>query len=75
MNTILKYFIEIIVVIAIALVAYYIGVTVNEKRKKRANELKDDNYEYLSDSNKDINQIKNETKTKQFVELNSKLGF
>ena len=56
MNTILKYFIEIIIVIVIALVAYYIGVTVNEKRKKRANELKDDNYEYMPEENKIINE-------------------
>ena len=56
MNKILKYFIEIIFVIIIALVAYYIGVTVNEKRKKRANELKDDNYEYMPEENKIINE-------------------
>jgi hypothetical protein len=28
---------------------------INEKRKKRANELNDENYEYISDNNKDIN--------------------
>ena len=47
---------------------------VKEERKKRANELKDDNYEYLSEVNKDINDIKNETKNKTLVELNSQLG-
>ena len=67
--------IEILLGIGLLILSFYIGMKVKERRKKRANELKDDNYEYLSDSNKDINQIKNETKTKQFVELNSKLGF
>ena len=55
MNKILKYSIEIIIVIIIALLAYYIGVTVNQKRKKRANELKDENYEYMPEENKIIN--------------------
>ena len=31
-------------------------------------------YEYISDDNKDINTSLNETKNKQSVELNSKLG-
>jgi hypothetical protein len=56
MNKILKYILEIIVVIIIALLAYYIGVTVSEKRKKRANELKDENYEYMPEENKIINE-------------------
>ena len=56
--------------------AYFIGIKVKEGRKKRANELKDDNYEYISDNKKDINDTDNdkENKNKQFVELNSKLG-
>jgi len=74
-NKILKYFIEIIIVIGIALVAYYIGVTIRERRKKRANELKDENYEYMPEHNKDINEINNNTHKKEtLVELNSKLG-
>ena len=35
--------------------AYYIGTIVREKRKKRANELKDDDYEYLPEENNKIN--------------------
>ena len=35
-------------------IAYLIGKKINEHRKKRANELKDDNYEYFSS---DINAI------------------
>ena len=74
-NKIFIYFIEIIIVIGIALVAYYIGVTIREKRKKRANELKDENYEYMPEHNKDINEINNNThKKEKLVELNSKLG-
>jgi len=74
MNKILKYFIEIIIVIGIALLAYYIGVTVREKRKKRANELKDENYEYMPEQNKDINENKSNQKKEKLVELNSQLG-
>ena len=47
---------------------------VKEGRKKRANELKDDSYEYISEDNKDINNNKNGQNNKQLVELNSKLG-
>jgi len=54
-NKILKYTLEIIVVIIIAVLAYYIGVIVSQKRKKRANELKDENYEYMPEENKIIN--------------------
>ena len=74
MNKILKYFIEIIIVIGIALLAYYIGVTVRERRKKRANELKDENYEYMPEHNKDINENNNTHKKEKLVELNSQLG-
>ena len=66
---------EILLGLGLLLLAYYIGMKVKEQRKKRANELKDDNYEYISDDNKDINQNENESKNTQFVELNSKLGF
>ena len=52
---IIKYLIEIIVITILLFIAYYIGVTVRERRKKRANELKDDNYEYFPEENKDIN--------------------
>jgi len=74
MNKILKYFLEIIIDIGIALLAYYIGVTVREKRKKRANELKDEIYEYMPEKNKDINENNNPHKKEKLVELNSQLG-
>ena len=74
MNKILKYFIDIIIIIIIALLAYYIGVTVREKRKKRANELKDENYEYMPERNKDINENNSTQKKEKLVELNSQLG-
>ena len=74
MNKILKYFIEIIIVIGIAFLAYYIGVTVREKRRKRANELKDENYEYMPEQNKDINENNNNQQKTKLVELNSQLG-
>ena len=67
---------EIIVVIILLIAAYFIGIKVKEGRKKRANELKDDCYEYISDNKKDINDSDNDkdNKNKQIVELNSKLG-
>ncbi len=64
---------EICIGIGLIILAYYIGMKVKEGRKKRANELKDDSYEYIPDDNKDIND-ENEKKNKQLVELNSKLG-
>ncbi len=73
-NKILKYFLEIIIAIGIALLAYYIGTIVREKRKKRANELKDEIYEYMSEQNKDINENNNLQKEEKLVELNSQLG-
>ena len=72
-NNILKYIIEIIIIIGLLFISYYIGVTVRERRRKRANELKDDNYEYLPEKNKNINKHSNDI-NKQFIELNSKLG-
>jgi len=74
MNKILKCFLEIIIGSGIALLAYYIGVTVREKRKKRANELKDENYEYMPERNKDINENNDHQKIEKLVELNSQLG-
>ena len=72
-NNILKHLIEIIIVLILIIISYYIGVTVRERRKKRANELKD-NYEYLPEQSKNINDINNDSKGKTLVELNSKLG-
>ena len=60
--------------IILIILAYFIGMKVKEGRKKRANELKDDCYEYISDNKKDINETNNERKSKQLVELNSNLG-
>ena len=65
---------EILIVLGLIFLAYYIGMKVKEGRKKRANELKDDCYEYISDDKKDINEMENEQKKSQLVELNSKLG-
>ena len=71
---IIKYIIEIIIGFSLLLIAYYIGVTVRERRRKRANELKDDNYEYIVEKNKEINEDNKDSKKQQFIELNGKLG-
>ena len=73
-NKIIKYTIVIIIFFGLLFLAYYIGLTVKEKRKKRAFELKDDNYEYLSEKDKNINSPQNDSKKRQLVELNSRLG-
>ena len=67
---------EIIGVLGIIVGAYYIGLKVNERRKRRANELKDDLYVYIPEDKKNINENEDENKTKnqKLVELNSKLG-
>ena len=65
---------EICLGIGLLICGYYIGKKVKEGRKKRANELKDDSYEYIQNDYKDINEKGNESKNKQSVELNSKLG-
>ena len=73
-NKIIKYTIVIIIFFGLLFLAYYIGLTVKGKRKKRAFELKDDNYEYLSEKDKNINSPQNDSKKRQLVELNSRLG-
>ena len=47
--------IEIIIGILLVVGAYFIGKKINEQRKKRANELKDDNYDYSANEEKNIN--------------------
>ena len=66
---------EILFCLALIIIAYFIGMKVKEGRKRKANELKDDSYEYISYDNKDINNnIENKQKNEKIVELNSKLG-
>ena len=65
----IKYFIEIIIIGIIAIFSFYIGMKIKESRKKRANELKDDDFEYLSHNN----NINNINKVSQHIELN-KIG-
>ena len=71
---VLLYIIAIIIGIGLLFFAYFLGVRVRERRRKLANELKDDNYEYLPEKNKNINEDTNSTNKQQFIELNSKLG-
>lgn len=68
---------EIIFGFILVFSAYFIGKTINEQRKKRANELTDD-YEYYSNPKKDINDINNEISdnknTKGNLEMTSSIG-
>ena len=40
-----------IILIGLIVIAFVIGKSINYKRKKRANELTDDNFEYFSNEN------------------------
>ena len=60
-----KIFIEIIFCILLIIVGYFIGKKIHEQRKKRANELKDDNYDYFSDINSNKFCDKSNTLIKQ----------
>ena len=65
--------VEVIIIVILLLIAYTIGKKINEHRKNRANELKDDNYEYFgSDINSDNkNKIKNiKSKYKEIMSKN-----
>ena len=44
---------------AIVFIAFYLGMKFKESRKKRANELKDDDYEYNTFNNNSVNNIIN----------------
>ena len=66
---IIKDILTIFVIIIIIIGAFYLGTKIKESRKKRANELKDDDFEYLSQSN-DVNVNK---KNEQNIEMN-KIG-
>ena len=72
MKTFIKYCIEIVLICIIIVIAFYAGMKIKESRRKRANELKDDDFEYLSHNSKNINNI-NENKSSQNIELN-KMG-
>ena len=54
-NNFLRIIIEIIVCLVLIIIAFFIGKKINEQRKKRANELNDDNYEYIFENNKNVN--------------------
>jgi hypothetical protein len=57
-NPSLRLIIEIIIIVILVgliIVSYFVGKKINEKRKKRANELANDNYEYLASPENDLN--------------------
>ena len=72
-NNFLKKFIiiifSIIFIVGLLIFTFVLGMKMKEQRKKRANELKDDNYEYLEDK-------KEKKFVKKFIniEMNSKIG-
>ena len=70
LNNIIKCFILIIIISIIIIISFCLGMKIKESRKKRANELKDDDFEYLPNNN--IN-ISTNQKYNQKIELN-KMG-
>ena len=73
-KTIIKYIGIILISLGALYFAYYIGLKAREKRRKRANEMKDDDFEYIPEKNKDINEIEDNNKNQKLLELNSKLN-
>lgn len=71
-NNILKYIIEGIILFSIIFIAYYKGISIHEKRKKRINEVKDENYDYITERSKDINESNNDSNKQKLIELNNK---
>ena len=71
---IIKYIGIILISLGALYFAYYIGLKAREKRRKRANEMKDDDFEYIPEKNKDINEIEDNNKNQKLLELNSKLN-
>jgi len=73
-KTIIKYIGIILISLGALYAAYYIGLKAREKRRKRANEMKDDDFEYIPEKIKDINEIEDNNKNQKLLELNSKLN-
>ena len=46
--------VEVVICFFLIVIAFFVGKIINEKRKKRANELNDDNYEYITGNSNDI---------------------
>ena len=61
----LKSMIQILIFFIIVIFAFYLGMKIKESRRKRANELKDDDFEYLQHDNKN----KKPEKSNQNIEL------
>lgn len=49
----------VIFITLLMIISFYFGKRLREKRRKRANELKEDNYEYFPESEKDNNKLIN----------------
>ena len=43
-------FLQVIIIILLIVASIYLGMYLNRQRKKRANELKDDDYEYMEEN-------------------------
>lgn len=65
-NEYLKKTIEIIIIVILLFITYIIGKKIKDNRKKRANELEDDNYEYfINDINSSDKNLTNKSKYKE----------
>ena len=73
-NGVWRIIIEIIVLIIVVVIAYFIGKKINERRKKRANELNDENYDYTANAENGINGTEDNL-IKNKNSGNSNLGF
>ena len=48
-----------ILVVLLMFLSFYLGMKIKEGRKKRANELKEDNYDYFPDTKNEENKLFN----------------
>lgn len=49
----------IIILLVLMLLSFYLGMKIKKERKQRANELKEDNYEYVPENTNDENKLIN----------------
>ena len=71
----MKIIIGIIFGIILLVIAFYLGKQFNDKRKKRVNELKDDDYDYTVGEDNNINEVEDNLIQNKNSDKKNELGF
>ena len=71
----LKIIIGIIFGIILLVIAFYLGKQFNDKRKKRVNELKNDDYDYTVGEDNNINEVEDNLIQNKNSDKKNELGF